>query len=141
MLFCSRFGIFPITAFALSQPPPPKTRAVTPEGPGGLTSGAPGSEKTGPGASSSDPTRLPDQPDKAGEKDADDGGETRRLTHAMVSVADPEFPGAPVFLIMIVRFEDCQNRQMHSTVELHKDKPKDICEELVKEGLISRVRR
>ena len=30
----SRYGIYPLTAFALSQPPPPKTRAVTPsEGP------------------------------------------------------------------------------------------------------------
>ncbi len=57
----------------------------------------------------------------------------------MVSVADPVFPGAPVFLIMIVRFEDCQNRQLHSTVRLDEDRPSDICEELVKECLISRV--
>ena len=28
-----RYGIYPLTAFALSQPPPAKTRAVTPEGP------------------------------------------------------------------------------------------------------------
>lgn len=127
-----RFGIFPITAFALSQPPPQKTRAVTPEGPSvGATA-----EKKG-AASASDASRAgQDGKEKADEKEV---GETRRLTHAMVSVADPVFPGAPVFLIMIVRFEDCQNRQLHSTVRLDEDRPSDICEELVKECLISRV--
>ena len=32
ILLKRRYGIYPLTAFALSQPPPAKTRAVTPEG-------------------------------------------------------------------------------------------------------------
>ena len=31
MIKTHRFGIYPITAFALCQPPPPKTRACSPE--------------------------------------------------------------------------------------------------------------
>ncbi len=64
-------------------------------------------------------------------------GETRRMTHALVSISNPAYPGALVVIIMIVRFEDCHNRQMYTVVDLHKDKPLDICAELVESNLVS----
>ncbi len=129
-----RFGIYPITAFALAQPLPQKTRAVTPEGPSG------GSVAEKKGATSSAEAARSGRDRAGGEKSVEkDGEETRRMTHAMVSVGEPAYPGAPVFLIMIVRFEDCQNRQMHTSVELYEDTPTQIVEELVQECLISRV--
>lgn len=106
-----RFGIYPITAFALSQPPPPKTRACSPES-----------------------QLAPEKPDVP---DPKDDQELRRLTQVLTSIGDTN-ETERFNVVIIARFEDGMNRQLTTQITL-EDTPDVLVDELIEERFISKV--
>lgn len=107
-----RYGIYPITAFALSQPPPPKTRAVSPEG-----------------QSNQENSVTPSNQEDS---------ESRRVVQVLCSIGLLDSFDA-FNLIMVFRFEDCMNRQCTTTITPN-DTPDGLVEELIEHRFISAVR-
>lgn len=108
-----RFGIYPITAFALSQPPPAKTRAVSPE-------------------NQSDSDKQGDK------KESTQTTETRRVAQMLASIGETDTKGVYNFIV-IARLEDCMNRQMTCQITVD-DGPDILANELIEHNFICPVR-
>ena len=92
--FClSRYGIYPLTAFALSQPPPPKTRAVTPI-----------EDTNGPGSNKSETPDLLEPEDRWGIE--------------FKCYIGPPVPQDPNQLTLLTKLCDGMNRQMQAPLQL-----------------------
>ena len=102
-MYYFRFGIYPITAFALCQPPPPKTRAVSPE-------------------NQNDPVKQ-DTPNPK------DDSEARRFFQILASADETNVKGE-INLLLYLRFEDGMNRQLSCAIST-KDDPGMLADELV----------
>ncbi len=104
-----KFGIHPITAFALAQPPPPKARPVS------------------PGEGHADAEKQ-DQPDP------EDETEVRRIVQVLCSLGFTAEEG--VFnCIIIARLEDAINRQLTARITID-DEPDGLVDELIEHKFI-----
>ena len=109
-------GIYPITAFALAQPAPSKTRAVSPEGP------VPGAKSEG-----------------KQDEDSEDEMECRRIVQVLCSLGFTSEPD--VFnCIIIARLEDAINRQLTALVT-PDDGPDILVDELIEHKFVSPLDR
>lgn len=107
-----KYGIYPLTAFALSQPPPPKTRAVTPI-----------ENTNGPGGSNKSETPEPFEPED-------------RWGIEFKCYIGPPVPAAPNQLTLLTKLCDGMNRQMQAGLDL-SDTPEDIASELLDHAIIN----
>lgn len=101
-----------MTAFALSQPPPPKTRAVTPI-----------ENTNGPGGSNKSETPEPFEPED-------------RWGIEFKCYIGPPVPAAPNQLTLLTKLCDGMNRQMQAGLDL-SDTPEDIASELLDHAIIN----
>jgi len=104
-----KYGIYPLTAFALSQPPPPKTRAVTPS--------------EGPNESTKSVTPEPLEP------------ENRWGTEFKCYIGPP-VPATPSQMTLLTKLCDGMNRQMQAPLNL-TDTPELIATELHEQAIIN----
>jgi len=104
-----KYGIYPLTAFALSQPPPPKTRAVTPS--------------EGPNESTKSVTPEPLEP------------ENRWGTEFKCYIGPP-VPATPSQMTLVTKLCDGMNRQMQAPLTL-TDTPELIATELHEQAIIN----
>jgi len=103
-----KYGIYPLTAFALSQPPPAKTRAVTPEG---------------PKESSQSVTPEPQEPED-------------RWGIEFKCYIGPPVPATPNHLTVLTKLCDGMNRQMQAHLAL-EDTPEMVAIELLEHAIIN----
>merc|ERR1712223_1469438 len=106
-----KYGIYPLTAFALSQPPPAKTRAVTP------------SEGECGGPSNPSVTPEPLEPEE-------------RWGIEFKCYIGPPVPAAPNQLTLLTKLCDGMNRQMQAGLAL-TDTPENISSELLEHAIIN----
>merc|ERR1712223_1998349 len=104
-----KYGIYPLTAFALSQPPPPKTRAVTPS--------------EGPNESAQSVTPEPLEPED-------------RWGVEFKCYIGPPVPASPTSLTLLTKLCDGMNRQMQANLSL-SDTPELIAAELLEHAIIN----
>lgn len=98
-----------MTAFALSQPPPPKTRAVTPS--------------EGPNESAQSVTPEPQEPED-------------RWGIEFKCYIGPPVPAAPTQVTLLTKMCDGMNRQMQALLSL-TDTPETIAAELLEHQIIN----
>jgi len=106
-----KYGIYPLTAFALSQPPPPKTRAVTPI-----------EDTNGPGSNKSETPDLLEPEDRWGIE--------------FKCYIGPPVPQDPNQLTLLTKLCDGMNRQMQAPLQL-TDTPEKIAHELLGHAIIN----
>ncbi|KAK4294505.1 hypothetical protein Pmani_032875 [Petrolisthes manimaculis] len=106
-----RFGIYPLTAFRLQQPPPSRPRAISPEAVDPVTSEAPESIDM----------------------------ETRKVINMMCNIK-PNENGHGLFMTISLRLEDKMNRQLSCVIE-DGEGASSLTDELVRYGFISQVDR
>jgi len=106
-----KYGIYPLTAFALSQPPPPKTRAVTPI-----------EDTNGPGSNKSETPDLLEPEDRWGIE--------------FKCYIGPPVPQDPNQLTLLTKLCDGMNRQMQAPLSL-TDTPEKIASELLGHAIIN----
>ncbi|CAG9861891.1 unnamed protein product [Phyllotreta striolata] len=104
-------GIYPLTAFGAKQPPPPRSRAISPEMAESVKSVTP------------EPTDV----------------ETRKIVNMMCDVKSKE-ESCDLLLTIVLRMDDKMNRQLTSCISPGEN-PRNIAEELVHYGFINEVDR
>lgn len=104
-----KYGIYPLTAFALSQPPPPKTRAVTPSEPNESAQSV-----------TPDPGFEPEE----------------RWGIEFKCYIGPPVPATPTQLTILTKLCDSMNRQMQAGLAL-TDNPEQIASELLDMAIIN----
>lgn len=106
-----RNGIYPLTAFGAKQPPPPRSRAISPEMAESVKSVTP------------EPTDV----------------ETRKIINMMCDVKSKE-ESCDLLLTIVLRMDDKMNRHLTSCIS-PGDNPKVLAQELVHYGFINEVDR
>eukprot|EP00092_Neocalanus_flemingeri_P011107 GFUD01011960.1.p1 GENE.GFUD01011960.1~~GFUD01011960.1.p1 ORF type:complete len:551 (-),score=163.23 GFUD01011960.1:55-1707(-) len=101
-----KFGIFPLTAFASSDPPPTAPRASSPEC------------------------------QKEDKKSEQEPGENRRIVTMQCSLGEADKKDGQLSLRILLRFEDNMNRQLSCVIASNSDSPFKLAEELVQHGFI-----
>ncbi|KAJ8918608.1 hypothetical protein NQ315_013114 [Exocentrus adspersus] len=104
-------GIYPLTAFGAKQPPPPRSRAISPEMAESVKSVTP------------EPTDI----------------ETRKIINMMCDVKSKE-ESCDLLLTIVLRMDDKMNRHLTSCIS-PGDNPKVLAQELVHYGFINEVDR
>ncbi|XP_056633845.1 nuclear receptor-binding protein homolog [Diorhabda carinulata] len=104
-------GIYPLTAFGAKQPPPPRSRAISPEMAESVKSVTP------------EPTDV----------------ETRKIVNMMCDVKSKE-ESCDLLLTIVLRMDDKMNRQLTSCIS-PGDNPKVLAQELVHYGFINETDR
>ncbi|KAG5900512.1 hypothetical protein JTB14_010922 [Gonioctena quinquepunctata] len=106
-----RNGIYPLTAFGAKQPPPARSRAISPEMAESVKSVTP------------EPTDV----------------ETRKIINMMCDVKSKE-ESCDLLLTIVLRMDDKMNRQLTSCIS-PGDNPRILAQELVHYGFINEVDR
>nr|XP_023028008.1 nuclear receptor-binding protein homolog [Leptinotarsa decemlineata] len=106
-----RNGIYPLTAFGAKQPPPARSRAISPEMAESVKSVTP------------EPTDV----------------ETRKIINMMCDVKSKE-ESCDLLLTIVLRMDDKMNRQLTSCIS-PGDSPRLLAQELVHYGFINEVDR
>ncbi|XP_060528183.1 nuclear receptor-binding protein homolog isoform X2 [Cylas formicarius] len=104
-------GIYPLTAFGAKQPPPTRSRAISPEMAESVKSVTP------------EPTDV----------------ETRKIINMMCDVKSKE-ESCDLLLTIVLRMDDKMNRQLTSSIS-PSDNPKVLAQELVHYGFVNEVDR
>jgi len=160
-----KFGIYPITAFALSQPPPPKTRAVSPE----AQPGAPGHNETtvtpaplGKNETSATTGQEANQGTQGVEPEPNKPGEPRRIVQMLAALglsdimaeaaeedhklvmegkmSEEEMANKGYYsIICTAKFDDYRNRQITALGISFNEDPDDVAQDLVDRNFISAV--
>ncbi|CAG9829842.1 unnamed protein product [Diabrotica balteata] len=104
-------GIYPLTAFGAKQPPPSRSRAISPEMTESVKSVTP------------EPTDV----------------ETRKIVNMMCDVKSKE-ESCDLLLTIVLRMDDKMNRQLTSYIS-PGDNPKVLAQELVHYGFINEIDR
>lgn len=104
-------GIYPLTAFSAKQPPPARSRAISPEMAESVKSVTP------------EPTDV----------------ETRKIINMMCDVKSKE-ESCDLLLTIVLRMDDKMNRQLTSCIS-PGDNPKVLAQELVHYGFVNEIDR
>ncbi|XP_019866624.1 nuclear receptor-binding protein homolog isoform X1 [Aethina tumida] len=104
-------GIYPLTAFGAKQPPPARSRAISPEMAESVKSVTP------------EPLDV----------------ETRKIINMMCDVKSKE-ESCDLMLTIVLRMDDKMNRQLTSSISAG-DNPKELAQELVHYGFINEIDR